>query len=184
MILDFYRPVSHPHSNTPWPLFSHVNDVHAHLDQYRKSGTDCDPPSTECVGGYPRIKSKVDDIRSTTPDTLLLNMGDEFQVRDLALSPMGLSVRYHEAGEVLMQAIRQGTLFYSFYGGTKIAETVNELGFDAMTIGNVGRFIMCVGICCCLSGLLIFQHEFDGGDDRLAAYVSLDVFPLFTEPTD
>ncbi|KAF8335741.1 5'-nucleotidase [Cantharellus anzutake] len=102
--------------------FVHVNDVHAHLDQYRKSGTDCDPPSPDCVGGYSRIKTKVEEIRSTTPNTLLLNMGDEFQ----------------------------GTLFYSFYGGSKIAETVNDLNFDAMTIGN---------------------HEFDGGDDQLASYL-------------
>lgn len=36
----------------------------------------------------------------------------------------------------------QGTLFFSYYGGEKIAETVNSIGFDAMTIGNVGAKIM------------------------------------------
>ena len=35
------------------------------------------------VGGYSRIKSKADEIRVTTPNTMLLNMGDEFQVREL-----------------------------------------------------------------------------------------------------
>jgi hypothetical protein len=62
-------------------IHSHVNDVHAHLDQYRTSGTDCDPSSSQCVGGYARIKSKVDEIRASSPaDTLVLSMGDEFQV--------------------------------------------------------------------------------------------------------
>lgn len=58
----------------------HVNDVHAHLDQYRSSGTDCDPPSPNCVGGYARLKTKMDEIRETTKRSLVLNMGDEFQV--------------------------------------------------------------------------------------------------------
>lgn len=44
----------------------------------------------------------------------------------------------------------QGTLFYTYYGGEKIAETLNQLGFDGMTLGN---------------------HEFDGGDDMLGAFL-------------
>ena len=46
--------------------------------------------------------------RPTKEDSLFLNAGDEFQ----------------------------GTMFYTYYGGEKIAETINQLGFDAMTLGN------------------------------------------------
>ena len=53
----------------------------------------------------------------------------------------------------------QGTLFYSFYGGEKIAETLNQLGFDAMTLGN---------------------HEFDGGDEPLGAFLKNLTFPIIS----
>ncbi|KAG5984069.1 hypothetical protein E4U55_006204 [Claviceps digitariae] len=109
--------------------FFHVNDVHAHLDQFTKGGADCNDATKGCVGGYARIKTKVDELRSKKPDHLWLNAGDEFQ----------------------------GTLFYSFYGGEKIAETINRLKFDAMTLGN---------------------HEWDGGDDKLGHFVRNLTFPV------
>ncbi|KAG5996317.1 hypothetical protein E4U54_002603 [Claviceps lovelessii] len=109
--------------------FFHVNDVHAHLDQFAKGGADCTDPSKGCVGGYARIKTKVDELRREKPGHLWLNAGDEFQ----------------------------GTLFYSFYGGEKIAETINRLKFDAMTLGN---------------------HEWDGGDDKLGQFVKNLTFPV------
>ncbi|KAG6010369.1 hypothetical protein E4U21_006933 [Claviceps maximensis] len=109
--------------------FFHVNDVHAHLDQFAKGGADCTDTSKGCVGGYARIKTKVDELRSAQPDHLWLNAGDEFQ----------------------------GTLFYSFYGGEKIAETMNHLKFDAMTLGN---------------------HEWDGGDDKLGHFLRNLTFPV------
>lgn len=64
----------------------------------------------------------IDTQRPLTNNSLWLNVGDEFQ----------------------------GTLFYSYYRGEKIAATMNQLGFDAMTLGN---------------------HEFDGGDDELGAFL-------------
>jgi hypothetical protein len=51
----------------------------------------------------------------------------------------------------------QGTLFYSYYGGEKIAETLNQLNFDAMTIGN---------------------HEFDQGDAYLGQFVRFTALHL------
>jgi 2',3'-cyclic-nucleotide 2'-phosphodiesterase (5'-nucleotidase family) len=102
--------------------FFHINDVHAHLDEFSSSGTDCTNPSKGCYGGYSRVKHVIDTQRPNHNDSLWLNVGDEFQ----------------------------GTLFYSYYGGEKIAETMNQLGFDAMTLGN---------------------HEFDGGDEELGAYL-------------
>ncbi|KAJ0163299.1 5'-nucleotidase [Colletotrichum tanaceti] len=109
--------------------FFHVNDVHAHLDEFSSSGTDCTRPERGCYGGYARIKHTVDELRPRYNDSLWLNVGDEFQ----------------------------GTLFYSFYKGQKIAETINQLGFDAMTLGN---------------------HEFDGGDDELGDFLLNLTFPV------
>lgn len=31
----------------------------------------------------------------------------------------------------------QGTLFFSYYGGEKISYAINEVGYDAFTLGNV-----------------------------------------------
>ncbi|KAI0418405.1 5'-nucleotidase [Xylaria grammica] len=109
--------------------FYHINDVHAHLDQYSSSGTDCVSPEKGCYGGYARVKTVLNETRPDHPDSLLLNVGDEFQ----------------------------GTLFYSFYGGEKIAETLNQLGFDAMTLGN---------------------HEWDRGDDDLGDFLKNLTFPI------
>ncbi|KAF2009593.1 5`-nucleotidase protein-like protein [Aaosphaeria arxii CBS 175.79] len=103
--------------------FFHVNDVHSHLDEFSSSGTDCTRPERGCYGGYARIKHVVESQRPQYNDSLWLNVGDEFQ----------------------------GTLFYSYYGGEKIAETLNQLNFDAMTLGN---------------------HEFDGGDEELGQFVA------------
>ncbi|TLS28388.1 hypothetical protein PpBr36_02128 [Pyricularia pennisetigena] len=111
--------------------FYHINDVHAHLDQFSSSGTDCTNPTRGCYGGYARVKHVVDQTRPDHPDSLFLNAGDEFQ----------------------------GTLFYSYYGGEKIAETLNQLGFDGMTLGN---------------------HEFDGGDDKLGAFLENLTFPIIS----
>lgn len=48
-------------------------------------------------------------------------------------------------------------MYYTYYGGEKISETINQLGFDGMTLGN---------------------HEFDGGDDMLAAFLENLTFPI------
>jgi 2',3'-cyclic-nucleotide 2'-phosphodiesterase (5'-nucleotidase family) len=106
-----------------------VNDIHAHLSEFSSSGTDCTRPERGCFGGYSRIKHAVDEIRPQVENSLLLNAGDEFQ----------------------------GTLFYTFYKGEKIAEVLNELKFDAMTLGN---------------------HEFDGGDDELGEFLLNLTFPV------
>jgi 2',3'-cyclic-nucleotide 2'-phosphodiesterase (5'-nucleotidase family) len=111
--------------------FYHINDVHAHLDQFSSSGTDCTRPERGCYGGYARVKTVLKETRPSHPDSLLLNVGDEFQ----------------------------GTSFFSFYGGEKIAETLNQLGFDAMTIGN---------------------HEFDRGDDHLGEFLENLTFPIIS----
>ncbi|KAK4184962.1 Metallo-dependent phosphatase-like protein [Podospora australis] len=109
--------------------FYHINDVHAHLDKFSSSGTDCTRPERGCFGGYARVKTVLKETRPSHPDSLLLNVGDEFQ----------------------------GTMFFSYYGGEKIAETLNQIGFDAMTLGN---------------------HEFDKGDDHLGEFLNNLTFPI------
>ncbi|KAJ7221394.1 Metallo-dependent phosphatase-like protein [Mycena pura] len=113
----------------------HVNDIHAHLDEVTTSGTDCTTPSKGCFGGYARIKAAVDAGRETVMNSLFLNMGDEFQ----------------------------GTLFFSFYGGEVIADTLNQLGFDAMTLGN---------------------HEFDRGDTYLGQFLANLTVPIVCANVD
>ncbi|KAF1850105.1 5`-nucleotidase protein-like protein [Cucurbitaria berberidis CBS 394.84] len=111
--------------------FFHVNDVHAHLDEFSSSGTDCTRPERGCYGGYARIKTVIEEQRPKYNDSLWLNVGDEFQ----------------------------GTLFYSYYGGEKIAETLNQLNFSAMTLGN---------------------HEFDAGDEKLGQFLENLTFPIIS----
>jgi 2',3'-cyclic-nucleotide 2'-phosphodiesterase (5'-nucleotidase family) len=50
-------------------------------------------------------------------------------------------------------------LFYGYYGGEKIAETLNQLNFSAMTLGN---------------------HEFDGGDAKLGEFLKNLTFPIIS----
>lgn len=50
-------------------------------------------------------------------------------------------------------------MYYTYYGGEKIAETINQLGFDGMTLGN---------------------HEFNGGDDKLGAFLENLTFPIIS----
>ncbi|KAF7517717.1 hypothetical protein G7054_g13713 [Neopestalotiopsis clavispora] len=111
--------------------FYHINDVHAHLDEFSSSGTDCTNPAKGCYGGYARVKTVINETRPSHEDSLFLNVGDEFQ----------------------------GTLFYTFYGGEKIADTLNQMGFDAMTLGN---------------------HEFDAGDDVLGDFLQNLTFPIIS----
>ncbi|KAF2175196.1 Metallo-dependent phosphatase [Zopfia rhizophila CBS 207.26] len=111
--------------------YFHINDVHAHLDDFSSSGTNCTRPERGCYGGYARVKHVIDEQRPLSNNSLFLNVGDEFQ----------------------------GTLYYTFYGGEKIAEAINQLGFDAMTLGN---------------------HEFDAGDDHLGDFLENLTFPIIS----
>jgi 2',3'-cyclic-nucleotide 2'-phosphodiesterase (5'-nucleotidase family) len=128
-VCKFTRSTSSMNAAHVTPAFFHVNDVHAHLDEFSSSGTDCTKPERGCYGGYSRIKTVIEEQRPKYNDSLWLNVGDEFQ----------------------------GTLFYSFYGGEKIGQTLNQLEFDAMTLGN---------------------HEFDGGEDKLGDFLQNLTFPI------
>ncbi|KAK4448825.1 Metallo-dependent phosphatase-like protein [Podospora aff. communis PSN243] len=111
--------------------FYHINDVHAHLDEFSSSGTDCSQKEKGCRGGYARVRQVLQDTRPDHPDSLFLNAGDEFQ----------------------------GTMFFTKYGGEKIAETLNQMDFDAMTLGN---------------------HEWDRGDEYLGEFLDNLTFPVIS----
>ncbi|ORX84794.1 Metallo-dependent phosphatase [Basidiobolus meristosporus CBS 931.73] len=89
----------------------HTNDIHAHLDEFNKYGTDCTPEQIEnklCMGGVARIKTVIDRLRKRYRDLYLFDAGDQFQ----------------------------GTLFYTFYKGNVTADIMNRLKYDLMTVGN------------------------------------------------
>ena len=96
---------------------AHINDTHSHFDeeltQVGLPDENGNPALTYAyVGGYPRLKTKVDELRSQAEleeqEFLLLHGGDAFA----------------------------GTLFFSLFKGDLNAEFMNLFGFDAMAIGN------------------------------------------------
>jgi 5'-nucleotidase len=112
----------------------HTNDFHAHVEQYNADGSTCEAGDT-CLGGSSRLKTKIDEIRNAGKNVLLLDAGDEFQ----------------------------GTLYYGLFKSEVIANMMNALGYDAMTVGN---------------------HEFDDGPEELARLIDEVGFPLISANID
>jgi 5'-nucleotidase len=89
----------------------HTNDFHSRVDQWQTSGAYCPitgTGSTGCIAGSARLKTKIDEIRSTISNVLLLDAGDQFQ----------------------------GTLYYIQYKSDILTRTMNALGYQAMAVGN------------------------------------------------
>jgi len=86
-------------------------------------------------GGVARLKTVVEEIRDEADDVLLLDAGDQFQ----------------------------GTLYFTVGGGEAVAGVMNEMGYDAMCVGN---------------------HEFDAGPAELARFIDLARFPVLSANTD
>jgi 5'-nucleotidase len=110
----------------------HTNDVHARIDQFDSRGNTCDEEELAedgCFGGVARRATVIDQIRAEADSVILVDAGDQFQ----------------------------GTLFYNKYKGEAAQEMMNELGYDAMTIGN---------------------HEFDDGPGTLASFIRGVNFPV------
>jgi 5'-nucleotidase / UDP-sugar diphosphatase len=110
----------------------HTNDVHARILEADKNGSICfaeKSDSDECYGGVARLASKLKEIRKQSEHVLLLDAGDQFQ----------------------------GTLFFTYYKGSAIQQFMNELGYQAMTVGN---------------------HEFDKGPEVLAEFIGGVKFPV------
>ena len=110
----------------------HTNDVHARIVDADKNGLSCfnqESPSDPCYGGVARLATKVREVRRQKDNVILLDAGDQFQ----------------------------GTLFFTYYKGSAIQRFMNELGYQAMTVGN---------------------HEFDKGPEVLAEFIAGAKFPI------
>ena len=116
----------------------HTNDVHGHVDQYNRNGARCsaaDETNGLCIAGDSRLQTLVEEIRAAEDNVLLVDAGDQFQ----------------------------GTLFYGLFKADVITDTMNALGYDAMTIGN---------------------HEFDDGPAELARLIDGADFPVVSANID
>jgi 5'-nucleotidase/UDP-sugar diphosphatase len=116
----------------------HTNDVHAHILQFNSSGGDCsqaDAVAGKCFGGVARRATEIAKVRAEGGNVLLVDAGDEFQ----------------------------GTLFYTKYKGEEAQRFMNEMGYQAMAVGN---------------------HEFDDGPGVLGSFVRGAKFPVLSANLD
>jgi 5'-nucleotidase len=108
----------------------HINDHHSHLDPSKLDlKFDGKTKTRVKVGGIARVATKINELR--TPTTLVLHAGDA----------------------------NSGTLYYTLFKGKADVEMMNEIGFDAFTLGN---------------------HEFDGGDEILNNFINQAQFPIIS----
>ncbi|KAJ1914750.1 hypothetical protein H4219_004658, partial [Mycoemilia scoparia] len=119
----------------------HTNDVHAHYDAFGLGGGDCSEKEIEtglCFGGAPRLKYIINKLREQAnglDGSMLVDAGDQFQ----------------------------GTLFFRHHKGYAGAKVMNNIGYDAMTLGN---------------------HEFDEGPEVLSDFISQLNFPVVSSNID
>ncbi|MEP9371320.1 5'-nucleotidase C-terminal domain-containing protein [Mesorhizobium sp. KR1-2] len=112
----------------------HINDWHSRIESNNKYESTCsaeEETKGECIGGAARLVTAIAERRKALEgqNVLLLNGGDNFQ----------------------------GSLFYATYKGAVEAEFLNQMKFDAMTVGN---------------------HEFDDGEGALVPFLEKVQFPV------
>jgi len=132
-----YLPfIANDYNATEWLDLTilHTNDFHARIDEYDVGGGACSTPAN-CIGGYARLSTLVNGVRGEEPNVLLLDAGDQFQ----------------------------GTLYYNLFKSEVVAQMMNTLGYDAMTVGN---------------------HEFDDGPAELGLLASRTDFPIVSSNLD
>ncbi|WP_147822480.1 bifunctional metallophosphatase/5'-nucleotidase [Salidesulfovibrio onnuriiensis] len=86
----------------------HVNDIHSHLEACPGKLSFGGEGTYVNLGGWDRLKAKVDQVRANRKNVALLHAGDAVQ----------------------------GTLYFTKYKGKPEMEFMNLLGFDAMVLGN------------------------------------------------
>ncbi|XP_075779956.1 5'-nucleotidase isoform X2 [Pelodiscus sinensis] len=87
----------------------HTNDVHGRIEQTSRDSGKCRGGSPlDCYGGVARRYTKVEEIRATHPNVLLLDAGDQYQ----------------------------GTVWFSYFKGREVVRFMTLLGYDAMALGN------------------------------------------------
>ncbi|MDY0041629.1 MAG: bifunctional metallophosphatase/5'-nucleotidase [Desulforhabdus sp.] len=116
----------------------HTNDVHARLMELDAVGDTCEAEEAlkgECFGGVARRATLIREIRKNDGNFILVDAGDQFQ----------------------------GTLFFTKYKGIAIQRFMNELGYQAMVVGN---------------------HEFVEGPAVLADFFRGTEFPVLGSNVD
>ncbi|MEL7281605.1 MAG: metallophosphoesterase, partial [Pseudomonadota bacterium] len=116
----------------------HTNDFHARFEPISEYNSTCAPEDNEageCFGGSARLATAMEEAKASATNPILVSGGDQFQ----------------------------GTLFYTLYKGKLAAEIMNEMGYDAMAVGN---------------------HEFDDGDEGLAKLADGVGFPIISGNID
>lgn len=91
----------------------HINDLHSRIEPINRFDSTCnaeDNAEGKCFGGYARVKTMIDQLRSELADenVIVLDAGDQYQ----------------------------GSLMYTTYKGDVEAEMAELVGFDAMAVGN------------------------------------------------
>ncbi|PYG33239.1 bifunctional metallophosphatase/5'-nucleotidase [Pelagimonas varians] len=116
----------------------HTNDFHARFEPISKYDSGCSADSNaegKCFGGSARMQTAITDAKARSNNHILVDGGDQFQ----------------------------GTLFYTYYKGKLAAEMMNQMGYDAMTVGN---------------------HEFDDGPEVLRGFIDAVKFPVLMSNAD
>lgn len=111
----------------------HMNDTHSHLDSesLNLSFDGGTTTTTVQVGGIAKAAAVIKSLIAGDSSHLLLHAGDAVQ----------------------------GSLYYTLFQGQADADVLNEIGFDAMAIGN---------------------HEFDDGDSFLSSFIGMLNFPVIS----
>ena len=110
----------------------HTNDFHARFEPISRFDSGCSPEDNDegkCFGGSARLVTAIAAAKARSDNYILVDGGDQFQ----------------------------GSLFYTYYKGKAAAELMNQMGYDAMAVGN---------------------HEFDDGPEVLRAFVDSVNFPV------
>lgn len=126
----------HPSGHQPLTLtIAHVNDTHSNLEPVDTGLTLAGEKVKAQLGGFARLKTALDAVRARDPNVLALHAGDAVQ----------------------------GTLFFNVFQGRVDFAFLNQLGLDAMTLGN---------------------HEFDKGPALTGSLVARARFPVVSANLD
>ncbi len=120
----------------------HFNDMHSRFEPINKYDSGCRPSDDaagKCFGGAARLKTAIDTRRD-------------------AITGAGGAVLTLIAGDMF-----QGSLYYTTYKGQMNAEIMNQIGIDAMALGN---------------------HEFDDGPQTLVKFAEKVDAPLLFANSD
>ncbi len=118
----------------------HTNDMHSRIESINKYDSTCNAEGEaegKCFGGVARVKTALDTKKAAlgNQNVITLDAGDPFQ----------------------------GSLFYTTYKGAAEAEFMEQMGYDAMAVGN---------------------HEFDDGPQGLSDFADKVTFPVISGNLD